>query len=416
MQRKNVFRLALSALAATFLAAVAFGGMAITAYAAQDALPGDALFSVKTRMEQTRVALTRGAIDRAKLNLQFADRRLEEMLQLAQQGRYQDLDAAVVEFKTSTARAIDALDTISNGNNPAQAQDMTALVAGDLTRQSQAMKQLLPSLPDTAKPAMQDALATVSSTRQSLSGSQGSSSSGLQYHGTVEKITGTAWVIDGVTYTVDAMTRIEGTIQVGDPVEFYAFTAADGTQALWKVELASSPDGPGDAMESGDQEGDMEDASTAENGSKGTVGAISAGSWTIDGITYLVDGNTKIEGTIQVGDSVEFHSYTTADGTQALASVELKSQDEQSGESMDDMLDSTHEDGNQSGSTYDDENEDNSQPGNTTSNYDSQDDNHEDAPSGQSYEDNHEDDHNQSGWSGNHSSGDHEGDHEGHDD
>ncbi len=414
MQRKNVFRLAPLALAATFLATVAFGGMAATAYAAQDALPGDALFSVKTRMEQTQVALTRGAIDRAKLNLQFADRRLEEMLQLAQQGRYQDLDAAVVEFKTSTARAIDALETISNGNNPAQAQDMTALVANDLTRQSQAMQQLIPSLPETAKPAMQDALATVSSTHQSLSDSQGSSSNGLQYHGTVETITDTAWVIDGVTYAEDAMTTIEGTIQLGDPVEFYAFTAADGTQKLWKVELASSPDGQGNDMESGDLEDNMEDTSTAENDSKGTVETISAGSWKIDGVTYLVDKNTKIEGAIQVGDSVEFHSYTTADGTQALVSVELKSQDDQSGEIMDDLQDNAYEDGNQSGSMYDDNHEDNSQPGNTTPNYDSQ--NHEDAPSGQSYKDNHEDDHSQNSWSGDQSGGDHEGDHEGHDD
>ena len=419
MQSKNVFRLTLIALVAIFLGMVAIGGMAATAYAAQDALPGDALYTVKTGMEQTRVALIRGAIDRAKLNLQFADRRLDEMLQLAQKGRYQDLDAAVVEFQVSTAKVIDALGAISIGRKSFQVQEINTLVAGVLTRQSLAINQLVATLPDTAKPVMQDALTTVGSISQSLLGSQGSSASGLQYHGRVELITDMAWIIDGVSYIVDSMTLIEGSIQVGDPVEFYVFTAADDTQTLWKIELASSADGQGDdmddGMEFGNYDDDPEDTSNMDHESKGSVEAISAGSWIINGITYLVDENTKIEGAIQISDWVEFNSYTTADGTQVLASVELKSKDDQSGESMDNMQDDAYEYGNQNGSMYDDDHEYNSQPGNTTPNYDSQDDDHKDDHSGQYYEDDHEDDHSQNSGSGDHG-GDHEGDHEDHDD
>lgn len=415
MQRKNVIRLSLSALIVTVLVVVAFGGMAVTAYAAQGALPGDALFSVKTGMEQARAALTHNAVERAKLNLQFADSRLDDMIQLAQQGRYQDLDAAAAEFQTSMARAIDALGTTSTGSKSAQVQEMNSMVADTLTRQSVTINQLAASLPETAKPAVQDALATVNSTEQSLSDPQDSSGDGLQYHGTVEAITDTAWVIDGVSYAVDAMTMIEGNIQVGDPVDFYAFSAADGSQTLWKVELASSTDGQedtmGEGMGSGNYTDDLEDISSMDQASKGTVEAISTGSWTIDGVTYLADANTKIEDTIQVGDLVEFQSYTTADGKQMLASVELKSQNDQSSESMNDMQDDTYNDGNQNGGTSYDDQEDNSQPGNTTPTYDSQNDHHESDQNVQSFEDGQS----QNSGSGNHS-GDQGGDHEGHDD
>lgn len=415
MQHKNVIRLSLSAMIVTVLAIVAFGGMAVTAYAAQGALPGDALFSVKTGMEQARAALTHNAIERAKLNLQFADRRLDDMIQLAQQGRYQDLDAAAAEFQTSMTRAMDALGTTSIGNQSAQVQEMDTMVAGTLTRQSLTMKQLAASLPETAKPAVQDALATVNSTKQSLSDPQETSGDGLQYHGTVEAIQDTAWVINGVSYAVDALTIIEGNIQVGDPVDFFVFSAAGGSQTLWKVELASSTDGQednmGEGMGSGNYTDDLEDISSMDQASKGTVEAISTGSWTIDGVTYLVDENTKIEDTIQAGDVVEFHSYTTADGKQALASVELKSQDDQSGQSMDDMQDDTYKDGNQSGGTSYDDQEDNSQPGNTTPNYDSQNNQHEDDQNVQSFEDGQS----QNSGSGSHS-GDQGGDHEDHDD
>jgi hypothetical protein len=263
MKNTNLFRMALAAIIAIILAVFAFGGMGVTAYAAQAALPGDALYVVKTGMEQTRVALTHDAIEKARLNIQFADRRLDEMLRLAETGRYQDLNTAVAEFQASTARAIEALGAFSIASNPVQAREMTTLVAGVITRQSLAMNKVVASLPETAKPAVQDALTTVNTTSQMLSGSQEPSGSGLDYSGTVESMTDTAWVIDGVTYAVDAMTIVEGNIQVGDPVEFYIFTTADGSQTLWKVELASSPDGMGDdmndTMEDADHEDGMED-------------------------------------------------------------------------------------------------------------------------------------------------------------
>ena len=56
-----------------------FGGIGITGVAAQSAIPGDSLYSVKTSIEETRLSLANDASDRAKMNLRFAEERLEEI-------------------------------------------------------------------------------------------------------------------------------------------------------------------------------------------------------------------------------------------------------------------------------------------------------------------------------------------------
>ena len=263
MKNTKLKRLAVGTLIAFILAMFALGGIGVTAYAAQDTLPGDALYAVKTGMERSRIVLTSGVINKAKLNIQFADHRLDEMLQLAEQERYEDMGAAVAEFRDYTGRAIDALVAIAIATDPVQAHEMSILVAGLETRQSLVLNQLAASLPENARPVLQKALATAGDGSQTLTGNEVTTGSGMQYHGTVESITDTSWMIDGVSYAVDGMTIIEGSIQVGDPVEFYVFSASDGTQTLWKVELSTSSDGMGedndDSMETSEQDDSIDD-------------------------------------------------------------------------------------------------------------------------------------------------------------
>jgi len=78
------------------LALVALGGG--TAYASQASLPGDALYSVKLGTEQARMMLPGDDVARAERALNFADRRVEEMLALADKGRSQDLGLAVGKY------------------------------------------------------------------------------------------------------------------------------------------------------------------------------------------------------------------------------------------------------------------------------------------------------------------------------
>jgi hypothetical protein len=54
------------------VAVMLFGGASATAYASQSALPGDALYPLKTSLEQTQAALARDAYSQAQIYLQFA--------------------------------------------------------------------------------------------------------------------------------------------------------------------------------------------------------------------------------------------------------------------------------------------------------------------------------------------------------
>jgi hypothetical protein len=68
------------------LLAVAFGGTTATAFAAQDSLPSEALYPIKTLMEDVRLALTSDPEAEVDLLLQFSDERMEEIAALMEQG------------------------------------------------------------------------------------------------------------------------------------------------------------------------------------------------------------------------------------------------------------------------------------------------------------------------------------------
>jgi len=68
------------------LLAVAFGGTTATAFAAQGSLPSEALYPIKTFVEDVRLALTSDPEAEADLLLQFSDERMEEIAALIEQG------------------------------------------------------------------------------------------------------------------------------------------------------------------------------------------------------------------------------------------------------------------------------------------------------------------------------------------
>jgi TolA-binding protein len=68
------------------LLAVAFGGTTATAFAAQDSLPSEALYPIKTFVEDVRLALTTDPEAEVNLLLQLSDERMEEIAALMEQG------------------------------------------------------------------------------------------------------------------------------------------------------------------------------------------------------------------------------------------------------------------------------------------------------------------------------------------
>ena len=66
--------------------AIAFGGTTATAFAAQESLPSEALYPIKTFVEDVRLALTSDPEAEVDLLLQFSDERMEEIAALMEQG------------------------------------------------------------------------------------------------------------------------------------------------------------------------------------------------------------------------------------------------------------------------------------------------------------------------------------------
>ena len=126
---------------------VLFGGSAMTVLAAQSAIPGDALYPVKTTLEQTRFSLARNAALRAELQLEFADLRLDEIELLIAQGRTQNLQAATQAFEAHIQNALAEIEVIS-GVNPALAADLMEEITGLFSDFSDTLGLLLNDIPE----------------------------------------------------------------------------------------------------------------------------------------------------------------------------------------------------------------------------------------------------------------------------
>ena len=139
---------------AIILTLSALGG---TVYAAQDSLPGDALYSVKLGIEGVTMMLGGDDVARAERALSFADKRVREMVALTEKGRPEDLGLTVEKYcyalNMSGARMEEAL-----GNGGPLAGDIAALVAEATAQHLSVLDGVYDMVPDEAKPAMARAM------------------------------------------------------------------------------------------------------------------------------------------------------------------------------------------------------------------------------------------------------------------
>jgi hypothetical protein len=84
--------------------------------AAASSLPGDALYGVKRTTEDVQVALTFDEVARMQLLARLADRRLEELAQVATQ-RPSSAPTATQEYADAVERFANALDDLRNADN-----------------------------------------------------------------------------------------------------------------------------------------------------------------------------------------------------------------------------------------------------------------------------------------------------------
>ncbi len=301
----------MSLIAALVLAlAVLTGGTAATVYAADQAVPGDALYAVDLTVEQIQLALARDPATKAQLHLRFAEERVAEIQALALQGN----TTAVAEAAQNLEQHLTAAqELLQQAPAPEVAQQMSTVM-----EEAQAvLEQPLPGASATAQ-------ATPTGTPEP----HGTPAPYMEFTGTVESMDGNQWVVSGQAITIDANTRIKGSIQVGDTVKVKAYTQADGSLLAHEIERTD--------YASDDDSGQYEGQKVKFTG---TVESMDGNQWVVDGKTITVDTNTRIKGSIQVGDTVKVEAYVQADGSLLAHEIEQASA-ESSGDTSDDESDS----------------------------------------------------------------------------
>lgn len=341
-----------------------FGGAGATALASQSALPGDALYPLKTSLEQTRVALARDAALQVQLHLRFAERRLDEITALISEGRFNDIDAATQEFENHIQQAIMALQTVANGD-PQRAAELTTLISSALSRYAQTLGGLLGSVPPSVKPEVERAILA----------SQQASQGEIEFTGKVESIAPEAWIVDGRTIQIAPGTEIKGVINVGDTVKVHAIMADDGSLIAREIELAGmdDEDDPFNQNENANQnknENDNANENEERHGDEirfsGVVEVISATQWTVSGRMLQITPQTEFRGIIQIGDMVEVRALQNPDGS--LNALRLELEENENDNANINANQNTNTNANQNSNTNYNENENSNQNGNTNLN------------------------------------------------
>lgn len=193
--------------------------------------------------------------------------------------------------------------------------------------------------------------------KESMPGSVGTE---VELFGTVESITGSVYVIGGKTVNTDALTQFVGTVAVGSFVRVHATLNTDGTYLASELELVTASviptpgAGDDDEDEQGEDQDDQgEDEDAQEIKVTGVLESIAAGLWVVDGVSFVVDDTTEIEGDPQVGDMVKIEATVQSDGTNLAHEIELE-EDESVG---DDDASSGSDDDDDSGNSGSDDDE-----------------------------------------------------------
>jgi hypothetical protein len=219
------------------LVIVLLGGLGTTAAAAQNSLPGDALYSVKTKIEDTRLSLARDARDRAEMQMSFAEHRLTEISDLVEQGRFSEINVAILDFETQINNAIVELQIISQ-SDPAGAAVLAADITTALSRYAQTLSSLAARAPESVQSELVRALDSTE-----IAGGLGTQSQEIEITGAVEAIRQGEWVIGGRVVAVLGETEINGSIQVGDFVKAHVRVGADQSLTAREIEPATAQAG-----------------------------------------------------------------------------------------------------------------------------------------------------------------------------
>lgn len=128
-----------------FLLGIGLAGK-VTLVSIARALPGEALYSAKLAGEQIQLALSATPIGDARLQIQFAQQRCNEINVLIIEDRPHELDAALARYGLQIQLATQSLQEAAHAN-PEEASQLTVLYSDVLSRQATTLHVLEDSIP-----------------------------------------------------------------------------------------------------------------------------------------------------------------------------------------------------------------------------------------------------------------------------
>jgi len=184
----------------------------------------------------------------------------------------------------------------------------------------------------------------------------------IEFFGPAVNIASDSWTVGDQAVQITSATEIKGTISVGDLVKVHAVVQPDLTLTASEIEPATEADMASSLDDSSDTgEVEQEDVEL-----KGIVESIVGNEWTVASVTFLVPAETVIDGTIQVGDSVEVKAFWSTDGV--LTAVRIHLEDSSAiGSGSDDGSTDDHSGSDQSDDDGSDSNDDHSGSGSGSS-------------------------------------------------
>jgi hypothetical protein len=145
-----------------------FGAVFGAGQAAADSLPGQFLYEVKLAAEQVRLQLTNDPEARAELNIVLAERRLNEIVELVDQGKTPDAST----FDRAREQLESAMEPVKYGEDKAPEWAFVRLMAA-IQRQKRDMEHFLTALPEADQTPVRELVHTMERVRNELNTGEG---------------------------------------------------------------------------------------------------------------------------------------------------------------------------------------------------------------------------------------------------
>jgi hypothetical protein len=243
----------LTAFASVALICILFGGGAVAA--SGSALPGDPLYGLKRTVENVRLSLASDRTSHDALTEQFAMTRRDETSALLDAGRKSEVEfSGKIESMQTNAWVISGLvvqldktTTISGEPTIDRSVDVRGRTTADGLFAASIVIESPASTPEPTDTPQLSPTNTPQPTPRSTDTPEPptieptepptAEPAEIEFTGTVDTISTSAWTIDGITVGIDANTEIRGSISVGQRVKVTALRLVAGQLMAQRIEL-----------------------------------------------------------------------------------------------------------------------------------------------------------------------------------